>query len=106
MEQTFQHGFSHDSTGDRLKGKIIVLSFTTGAPSEMYAHDGAMCYTIEEFVLPSFKAICNLCQMKFAGYVYTGGISYINRMSQELLVGQKAKSVKHAERLIELIDTL
>ena len=31
MEETFQHGFSHGSTGDKLKGKKLVLSFTTGA---------------------------------------------------------------------------
>ncbi len=32
MEETFRHGFSHGSTGDKLKGKKLVLSFTTGAP--------------------------------------------------------------------------
>ena len=46
MEETFRHGFSHGSTGDKLKGKKLVLSFTTGAPEEMYSHDGPMGYTI------------------------------------------------------------
>ena len=30
MEETFQHGFSHGRTGDKLKGKKLILSFTTG----------------------------------------------------------------------------
>ena len=40
MEETFRHGFSHGSTGDKLKGKKLVLSFTTGAPAEMYSTKG------------------------------------------------------------------
>ena len=71
MEETFRHGFSHGSTGDKLKGKKLVLSFTTGAPAEMYSHEGPMGYTIDEF-LPCYKATCKLCGMEFAGYVFTG----------------------------------
>ena len=40
MEQAFQHGFSHGSTGDKLKGKKLVASFTTGAPEALYHRDG------------------------------------------------------------------
>lgn len=105
MEETFRHGFSHGSTGDKLKGKKLVLSFTTGAPEEMYSHDGPMGYTIDEF-LPCYKATCRLTQMEYCGYVYTGGGSYGNRTSLELVEQQKVMSMKHAERLIRLLDTL
>ena len=105
MEETFRHGFSHGSTGDKLKGKKLVLSFTTGAPEEMYSHDGPMGYTIDEF-LPCYKATCRLTQMDYCGYVYTGGVSYGNRTSLELVEQQKVMSMKHAERLIRLLDTL
>lgn len=105
MEETFQHGFSHGSTGNQLKGKKLVLSFTTGAPESMYSHDGAMGYTIDEF-MPCFKATCRLCQMEFAGYVYTGGVSYGNRTSPKLVEQQKIVSVEHAERLIKLLESL
>ena len=64
-----------------------------------------MGYTIDEF-LPCYKATCRLCQMEFAGYVYTGGVSYGNRTSSELIGQQNAASVEHAERLIRLIETL
>lgn len=105
MEETFQRGFSHGSTGDKLKGKKLVLSFTTGAPVSAYCHDGAAGYTIDEF-LPCFKATCKLCQMEYAGYVYTGGVSYGNRTSPELIEQQNQLSVEHAERLIQLLESL
>ena len=98
-------GFSHGSTGNKLKGKKMILSFTTGAPQEMYSHKGAMGYTIEEF-LPCYKATCNLCQMEFAGYIYTGGVSYGTRTTPELIEQQKVKSVEHAKKLIKLLEKL
>ncbi len=105
MEETFQHGFSHGSKGDKLKGKKLVLSFTTGAPKAMYSHDGAMGYDIEDF-LPCFKATCRLTQMDYAGYIFTGGVSYGNRTSSELIEQQVKVSEGHAERLIKLLETL
>lgn len=105
MEETFQHGFSHGSKGDKLKGKKLVLSFTTGAPEAMYSHNGAMGYDIEDF-LPCFKATCRLTQMDYAGYIFTGGVSYGNRTSPELIEQQVKVSEGHAERLIKLLETL
>ena len=105
LEETFQHGFSHGKTGDKLKGKKLVLSFTSGALASAYTKEGAMGYEIEDF-LPCFKAACKLCQMEFAGFVYTGGVSYANRNSPELIEKQKEVSKDHATRLIKLLDTL
>ena len=105
MEETFKHGFSHGSTGDKLKGKKLVLSFTTGAPEAMYSRNGAMGYDIDDF-LPCFKATCRLTQMDYAGYVFTGGVSYGNRTTPELIEQQKKVSVEHADRLIKLLETL
>lgn len=105
MEETFLHGFSHGSTGDKLKGKKLVLSYTTGAPAEMYSHDGAMGHTMDEFLV-SFRTTCNFTQMEYAGSVFTGGVGYTNRTNEQLIEEQKAASVKHAERLINLLKTL
>ena len=68
MEETFQYGFSHGRTGDKLKDKMLVLSLTTGVPDAMHWHDDSMDYAMDEF-LPCFKATCRLCQLEFAGYV-------------------------------------
>lgn len=102
MEETFQHGFSHGSAGDKLKGKKLIASLTTGAPEFMYRYEGAQNYPIEDF-LPPLKAACNLCGIEFAGFVYTGGVSYQNRNDSEKLTEIKEKSVAHASRVLELL---
>ena len=105
MEETFKHGFSHGSTGDKLHGKKLIASFTTGAPEAMYHKDAAMGYEIEDFLHP-IKAACSLCGVEFAGFVYTGGVSYQSRNDKEKLEEMKKKSIAHGERLARLIDTL
>ena len=103
--EVFQHGFSHGTTGNKLKEKKLVASFTTGAPEFMYSYEGAPKYPIEDF-LPPIKAMCNLCQMNFAGYVYTGGVSYQSREDSAKLAEMKEKSAAYADRVIDLLDTL
>ncbi|HCW52389.1 MAG TPA: NAD(P)H dehydrogenase [Clostridium sp.] len=105
IEDTFKHGFSHGSTGDKLKGKKVIASFTTGAAEAAYHKDAAVGYEIEEF-LPPIKATCNLCGMKFEGFVYTGGVSYHNRNDEDKLQEMKAKSVEHAKRVVKFINEL
>ena len=75
MEDTFEHGWSHGSTGDKLQGKKLIASFTAGAPEELYQKDGIMGYEIEEY-LPPIKSMCGLCGMEFIDYVFTGGVSF------------------------------
>ena len=41
-------------------------------------------YEIEEF-LPPLKALANMCGMEFAGYFYSGGLSYQSRHDEEKL---------------------
>ncbi len=105
MEQTFQHGFSHGRTGDKLKGKKLIASFTTGAPEELYHKDAVMGYEIEAF-LPPIQASCSLGGMEFAGYVYTGNVSYQSRKDPEALAATKKKAAAHAERLLAFMRTL
>ena len=56
--------------------------------------------------MPCYKATCKLCGMEFAGYVFTGGVSYGARTTPEQVEAQKAKSVEHAQRLLGLLATL
>lgn len=105
MEETFQHGFSHGRTGDKLKGKKLILSFTTGAPENMYNHDAAVGYTIDDF-LSCYKATCRMTQMIYCGDIYTCGVSYSTRATPEHIEQQELLSVKHAERLIQLLNTI
>lgn len=104
IEDVFSHGFSHGSTGDKVKGKKLLLSFTSGAPESMYQYGGVQSYPIEDF-LPPLKQFANLCRMEWAGHVYTGGLSYIAK-SEEQRVDMRARALAHAEKLIEKINSL
>ena len=42
-EEVFLHGFSHGCNGDKLKGKKLIVSFTVGAPGEVYSREGGPC---------------------------------------------------------------
>lgn len=105
MEETFVHGFSHGSKGDKLAGKKLVLSFTTGAPEAVFAKDGPVGFALDDF-LACFKATARLCRMEYAGEIHTCGVSYAMRTSPEKIEAQNAASVAHAERLIEFLQSL
>ena len=61
--------------------------------------------SIEDF-LPPIKAMCNLCGLDYFGYVYTGGVSYQKRNDTEKMAEMKEKAVMHADKLLELLETL
>lgn len=105
MEQTFVHGFSHGHTGDKLKGKQLVLSFTSGAPEDMYRHGGLQNYPIEDF-LPPYKQLANLCGLQWEGYVYSGGLFYASRQDENELLRMKEKAIVHAHTLMEKLNAL
>lgn len=102
MEDVFIHGFSHGSTGNKLHGKKLLLSFTSGAPEDMYQHEGLQKYTIEEF-LPPLKQFAALCGLEWKGYVYSGGLSYANRQDKDKLEQMRIKSIAHAEKVVDQI---
>ena len=105
MEQTFAHGFSHGQTGDKLKGKKLLLSFTSGAPEEMYRHGGWQNYPIEDF-LPAYKQMANHCGIQWEGYIYSGGLSYAGRHDAEELKRMEEKAARHARQLAEKLNEL
>lgn len=102
MEMVFEHGFSHGMGGDKLKGKKLIASFTSGAKEEVYHKNQAVGYEIEDF-LPAIKATCNLCGMTFIGYVYSGGVSYQMRTDEESIDMIKKKTNSHVNRLMNMI---
>ena len=105
LEDVLIHGFSHGTAGDKLRGKKLVLSFTSGAPEELYKKEAPWRYEIEEF-LPPLKALANMCGMEFAGYIYSGGLSYQSRHDEVKLALMRQKAVTHAKRLNELLSKI
>ena len=101
MEEVFKHGFSHGSTGDKLKDKKLIVSFTTGAPKEAYSKTGKMEHDIEDFLNP-IKVTCKECQIQLIGIVKTYGVSYQirNEKSDEII----KKTNKHVNELMNIIN--
>ena len=105
IEQVFQHGFSHGSTGDKLQGKKLIASITAGNPESAYAYGGARWYPIEDFLLP-LKATCKLCGIYFEEHIFTGGVSYRSRSEEGKQAEITVKAHDHVERLMNLINKL
>lgn len=104
MEDVFVHGFSHGSTGDKLAGKKLVVSFTAGAPESMY-EPGAGVITVDDMLVP-LKATCKLTRMEFVGHVFTGGVSYLTRVDDAARqqIAERAKA--HAHKVADLVEQL
>ncbi|PLX70315.1 MAG: NAD(P)H dehydrogenase [Denitrovibrio sp.] len=104
MDDVLQFGFAYGPGGDKLSGKKLVLSFTTGGPSDTYTKDGSNNYTVEEFTAPLIQT-AQFCQMEYAGNVCSNGMLYIpDMMGDKDEVTAKAKD--HAKRLVEHLESL
>lgn len=101
IEQVFQYGFAYGSTGDKLKGKKIILSFTSGVPEEAYTKEG-VGYNMEELIA-YIKATFVLCQLDLVGMVWTSGVS-IEMRNDPLKMREKV--VMHCGMLLDLIEGL
>lgn len=97
MECIFLHGFSHGSSGDKLRGKKLVLSYTTGAPSEAVPFDDFFLF---------LKAAAQFTGMEYAGSVATGNVSYQMRQDPELLAQIDTKAAEHAQRLVQFLTSM
>ncbi len=82
LDEVFVHGFAHGSTA-KLGGKKLILSFTTGAPEELYTVDSFFGHTIEEYLI-RFETTAKLCNLELLEPVYTCGISYADRDADKL----------------------
>ena len=105
LEQVLTYGFAYGQDGDKIKGKPLILSFTSGSPEEAYRYGGYQGYPIKDF-LPGYKQLAILCGLKWEGYIYTGGFSFVSRDDIEKTAIMKEKAIKHAHRLAEKLKNL
>lgn len=105
VEKVFTYGFAYGAGGDQVKGKSLVLSFTSGSPAEAYSYDGAQHYPIDAF-MPPFIGIASLCGMKWENYIYTGGMNTAGADTQAKADDIRHRAVEHARRLAEVLKSL
>jgi len=97
MEEVFLHGFSHGSTGDKLRGKTLVLSYTTGAPAD--------CMNWDDF-FGFIRGACQFTGMNYGGTVHTGSVSYNMRQDSGMMEAITQSALQHAERLVAHLNAL
>ena len=106
VDDVLLRGFAYATGGDRLKGKPLILSFTTGAPTAAYAHGQPMNYTIEEF-LPPLRQTAALCGMDLQPPIHSSGMTFIpgvNTDAERATI--EARAHNHADRLIAALSAL
>lgn len=104
MDEVFEYGFAYGKTGDKLKGKHLILSFSTGGPAEAYAHGARNNFEIDELLFPIVQT-SNLMGTILEKPIISFGMANIPGIETD-----KSESVKkatvHAQRLYNAILTL
>ena len=98
FESVLEHGFAYGSKGKALEGKKLILSITTGSPTEDYKPGGKQSYTIDELT-KGFHQLANLCSMKWDGFITTGNLVYFLRDKPDELKKMMERLEQHAIEL-------
>lgn len=104
IDDVLLHDFAYGSKGDKLQGKKLILSFTTGGGTDEY--DGNHAHKINAFY-PAFMDTAKLCGMCWQEPVYSHGVLYIEGVSDaKALSNVQAIANDHAKRLIARLESL
>ncbi|WP_184549430.1 NAD(P)H-dependent oxidoreductase [Mucilaginibacter sp. FT3.2] len=101
IDDVYTYQFAYGSEGDKLKGKKMQLSFTTGASEADYTPIGIENYRLPEFLKP-LEQTAYYTGMDYLDPVFTQTMMYIPGLmgiKEEVVVNAKV----HAERLIDKI---
>ena len=98
LDEVLQYGFAYGTGGDKLRGKNLLLSVTTGAPAEAYTAPLDI-----HAVLAPFQKSSNFIQTNFVAPVYSHGMhSTPNGDNTDVI--NKAKN--HAQQLYTTLASL
>lgn len=96
IDDVLVYGFAYGPGGDKVKGKKLLFSFTTGGDDAAYTKEGHNGHSVAEMTTP-LLAIARFVNMH-ADTVYTTGVLYSQEKENEI----KTRITKHAQKLIEL----
>lgn len=106
VEETFAHGFAYGSTGTALKGKKLIISCTTGSPTEAYVPGGPNGHYLKDFFY-NFQQLAALCSMEYLEPVYSHGCAYIPGVMPESVKDRVIAACKaHGEKLAGVLKSL
>lgn len=104
IEDVFTYQFAYGSEGDKLKGKKLQLSFSTGAGASDYTPIGIENYRMPEFLKP-LEQLAYYTQMEYPDPIYSHDMMYIPGIMgvEENVI---ANAVIHAETLKQRVESL
>ncbi|MGX2950720.1 NAD(P)H-dependent oxidoreductase [Ursidibacter sp. B-7004-1] len=106
IDDVHTHGFAYGSDGNKLHGKKLIVSFTTGGSADDYSVGGHEGMQLPAF-FPQFSQTAHLCGMDFQAPIYSQGMHYIAGVSSsDELASVKAKAIDHSTRLVQHIQSL
>jgi len=104
MDEVFEYGFAYGKTGDKMKGKNLILSFSTGGPQEAYSHGARNNFEINELLYP-IKQTSNLMGTVWIEPLVSFGMANIPGIETDKSSTMQ-KATDHAKKLYELILNL
>ena len=102
FEQVLEHGFAYGSKGTSLKGKKLLVSFTTGSAVDDYKEGGIQNYTLDDLT-KGFHQLANLCSMNWGGFIVTGGVMFFGKEGPDKVEKMKDRLKKHAQELLDKV---
>jgi putative NADPH-quinone reductase len=104
IDEVLLYGFAYGKTGDKLKGKHLLLSFTTGGPQETYAQGARNNFEIEQLLYPLIQT-SNLIGTEWHSPVVSFSMVNIPGIDVDKTpIEQKAKL--HAEKLYDKLISI
>ena len=98
VEDVFTHGFAYGSSGYKLEGKKLIVSFTTGGAKNEFQGK----FDLERLVGP-FEATALFVKMKFGGYAFTFDIPFTIKETPDVAKVKTEELEKQAEKVVSLI---
>ena len=102
INDIFKDSFSH-LEGNKLKGKNVVFSITTGGPAEIYSHDRFLKHSVKEFIFFIID-IANYTELNTLGFAISNDMVFASKVhGNEKIEEILKKAEKHADKIIELV---
>ena len=101
FDDVFTYGFAYGENGDKLKGKKVLLSVTTGGSEEAYSSTGYNQVSVKEVLLPLIQTF-KLTQMEFVDLNVAYAMVAMQHGEEAVL--EKAKD--HVQKLADKLASL
>ncbi|MDE7388071.1 MAG: NAD(P)H-dependent oxidoreductase [Muribaculaceae bacterium] len=102
MEAVLTYGFAYGNGGTALKGKRLIISFTTGAPAEAYSTEGYQKHPIGVFTA-QFSVLAGLCNLTYGPEVISFGMAAPVPSDTARVKVVRERAADHARRLADAV---